>query len=135
MTHREELSPLQHLGPLHVADFDGDIFDAAGDDAQGGKERRVTVAGDDLGADWLGDQTQLIADMLLDARVDIGEGADRAADRARGNLGARIAHPGQVAVHLGVETRECQAHGCRLGVDAVAATDADSVLVFDCATF
>ena len=135
MTFREELFGLQYLGPLHVADFDGDVFDAAGDDTQRGEKRGVAVAGDDLRADRFGHQTQLIADMFLDAWVDICEGTDRAADRTGGNLSASVAHAGQVAVHLGVETREGQAHGGRLRVDSVAAADADGFLMLIGAAF
>jgi hypothetical protein len=46
----------------------------------------VAVARDHLGGDRLGLQAQLLADMFLDRRVDIGEGADRARDRAGGDL-------------------------------------------------
>ena len=68
--------------------------------------------------------------MRLDRRVDIGEGADSAGNRAGGNLGAGVYQASPTPVDLGIEAREGQAHRRRLGMDAVAATDTDGVLVF-----
>ena len=47
-------------------------------------------------------QAQLLRDMLFDARVDVGEGADRAGDRAGGDLLARRDQPRAGARELGV---------------------------------
>lgn len=69
--------------------------------------------------------------MLFDARIDIGEGADGAGDRASGDFRAGIDEALAVAVHLGIKAGEGQAHGGRLGMDAVAAADAHRVLVFE----
>jgi hypothetical protein len=77
---------LQHLGALQVADFDGEALDRRGDDAERGEEHGVAVARDDLGRDRL-DRRPSFGDMLLDARIDVGEGADRAGDGAGGDLG------------------------------------------------
>ena len=63
--------------------FGGDVLDRTGDNAKGGKERGVAVAGDDLCADRLGRQAQFLADVFFYRRVDVGEGADRAGDRLR----------------------------------------------------
>ena len=131
----EELFGFQNLGPLHVADFDGDVFDGGGDHPQRGKECGVTVAGDDLRADRLGLKAKLCADMLFHRRVDIGECAHRTGNRAGGNLGPCGPQTGQVAVHFGVEAGKGQAHGGRLGVDAVAAADAHRILVLERAAF
>jgi hypothetical protein len=69
--------------------------------------------------------------VLFDARIDIGEGADGARDRAGGDLelGHRQALLG--ALELGVVAGELQAEGEGLGVDAVAAADADGHLVLE----
>ena len=128
---REELFRFQNLGALHMADLDGDVLDRGGDDAEGGKEHRVAVARDHLRADRLGAQAKHLADVLFDGGINIGEGADRARDRAGGDLFAGGQKAGLVAVHLGVEAGEGQAHGRRLGVDAVAAADADGILVLE----
>ncbi len=69
--------------------------------------------------------------MLLDRGVDIGEGADGAGDGAGGDLGAGVDQARAAAVELGIEPRELEAEGGRLGMDAVAAADADRVLVLE----
>ena len=74
-------------------------------------------------------EAKLRADMLFDPGVDIGEGADRAGNGAGGDLGPRGLQARAVAVHLGVEPREGEAHGGGFGVDAVAAADAHGHLV------
>jgi hypothetical protein len=107
------------------------MFSMRGDDAEGGEEHRVAVARDDLRADRLGRQAELGADMGFDCRVDIGEGADGAGNGAGGDLFARGAEAGEVAVHLGIEAREGEAHGGGLGVDPVRAADAHRVLVLE----
>ena len=129
LAHREEFRAFEHFGALHVADFDRDILDRRGDDAQRCKEHRMAVTRDHLGRDRLGAQAQFFADMLFDARVDIGEGSDRARDCAGRNLFARRLQAGLVAVHFGIEAREGEAHRRRLGMDAVRAAHADSVFV------
>mmetsp|Transcript_2583 Transcript_2583/g.4401 ORF Transcript_2583/g.4401 Transcript_2583/m.4401 type:complete len:326 (-) Transcript_2583:326-1303(-) len=135
LTHREKFGPFQHLGALHVANFHGHVLNGTGDHAEGGKEGRMAVAGNDLRADRFGDQPQLVANMVLDCRIDIGEGAHRAGNGACGNLGAGGAHPAQVAVHFGIEPGKGQAHGGRFGVNAVAAAHAQGVLVLNRAAF
>ena len=102
-----------------------------GDHPERGEEHRVPVARDHLGRDRLGRQPHRRGDMLLDRRVDVGEGADRARDRAGRDLGAGGDQPGRCAVELGVGLRELHAEGRRLGVDAVAAADRHGVLVLE----
>lgn len=63
--------------------------------------------------------------------VDVGEGADRARDGAGGDLPAGGHQPVAVAVELGIVPGQLQAEGGRLGMDGVAAADADRVLVLD----
>ena len=67
--------------------------------------------------------------MLFDPRVDIGEGADRAGDRAGGDFLARRDQPRPRPRKLGVGERELEAEGRRLGVDAVRAADGRRQLV------
>ena len=62
-------------------------------DAERGEIHRVAVARDHLGRDRLGRQPHRFGDMLLDARIDIGEGADRAGDGAGRDLLARRDQP------------------------------------------
>lgn len=69
--------------------------------------------------------------MLLDTRVDVGEGADGAGDRARGDFRTSIDEALAVAMHLGIKAGKGQAHGGRLGMNAVAAADAHRILVLE----
>ena len=71
-------------------------------------------------------------DMRLHARIDMGEGADRAAEMAQAAISARArSQPGAVAGELGVVAGELEAEAGRLGMDAVAAADGERVLVLE----
>ena len=61
--------------------------------------------------------------MLLDARINVGEGADSAGNRAGGDFRAGSEQAGAAALELGIGLRELQAEGDRLGMNAVAAAD------------
>ena len=67
--------------------------------------------------------------MGLDARIDIGKGADGAGDGAGRNLGARRHEASAIAREGGVVAGELDAERRGLGVDAVAAADRRRVLV------
>jgi hypothetical protein len=99
---REELLRLQHLGALQVADFGGDALDRGGDDRQRGEN----MAWRSRGITWVetgsGSAPWLLGDMFLDRRIDVGEGADRARNRAGGDFGPRVDQPGAAAVELGI---------------------------------
>ena len=70
-------------------------------------------------------------DMRLDARIDLGEGADRAGDRAGRDLLARGDQALAGAGELGIGVGELEAERRRLGVDAVAAADGRRHLVLE----
>src|SRR5690606_18938402 len=61
--------------------------------------------------------------------VDAGEGADRAGDGAGGDLRPSCGKPGPVAREFGIVAGELEAEGGGLGMDAVAAPDAEGELV------
>jgi hypothetical protein len=84
------------------ADLDREALDRAGDHAERGEEHRVAVARDDLGGHRLDRQAQLFRDVFLDRGIDVGEGADRARNRAGRDLGARRHKPRLAAVELGI---------------------------------
>src|SRR5262249_22327627 len=73
-------------------------------------------------------EAKLGCDMGFHARIDVGEGADRAGDGAGRNLLARRDEARLRAVELGVKARELDAERRRLGVDAMAAADGDGIL-------
>ncbi len=95
------------------------------------KIHRVAVARDDLRRDRLGREAHLLGDMRLDARIDVGEGADRAGDRAGRDLLARRDQALLGAGEFGIGLRELQAEGRRLGMDAVRAADGRRHLVLE----
>ena len=68
-------------------------------------------------------QAQLLADEVLDARVDVVVGADGAADLADRGVDRDEAHALEVAADLEGPHAELHAEGDRLGVDAVRAAD------------
>ena len=135
LTGREVFLGLAHLAALQVADFDGEALDRAGDDTERGEEHGVAVARDDLRRDWLDRKTQLVGNMCLDTRVDVGEGADGARDRAGRDAAPRRLEPFAVARELGIGLGQFQPEGGRLGMDAVAAANAQRVLVLEGAPF
>ena len=96
-----------------------------------GEVHGVPVARDHLRGDRLGREAHLVGDVGLDARIDVGEGADGARQRAGRHLLARRDQPLLGAVELGVGVSELQAEGDGLGVDAVAAADGRRHLVLE----
>ena len=125
----EKLLGLAQLAALKVADFDGEVLDGTGDNAEGGEKRRMAVAGNDLGRHRLDGEAELFRHMGLDPGVDIGEGADGARDGAGGDLGPRRCQPLAVPVKRRVMAGELDPEGGRLGVDGVAAADTESELM------
>src|SRR5471032_1850864 len=82
---------------------------------------RNSVALDDLRREHGGHQPKLLADVFLDARIEMRVGADRAGELAHGDLVARFDQPLLRASEFVVHQREIEAVGDRLGVDAVRA--------------
>ena len=128
---REIFLGLAQLGALQVADLGRQTLDRGADQRQGHEELRVTVARDHLGRDRLGLEAELLGDMGLDRRIDIGEGPDGTRDLAGRHLLARGDEAGPVAGKLGVVSGELEAEGRRLGMDAVAAPDRRRVFVLE----
>ena len=73
----------------------------------------------------------LSGDVFFHARIEMREGADRAADRGHGDLRPRGDQARAVAGELGVVAGELQAERGRFGVDAVAAADGQGVFVLE----
>ena len=107
------------------------MFNRRCDHGQRGEIHGVAVARDHLGGDRLGPQPHGAGDVILDARVDIGESADGAGERRGGDFLAGGSETAAGAGELGIECGELDAEGRRLGVDAVAAADGDGVLMLE----
>ena len=119
----EEFLRFENLGPLQMADFDGELFDGRGDNGQGGEELGMPVALHHLGRAGGRPQSRLFTDEFFDERVDIGEGANCARDLAIGDGLAGCLHPASVTLHLIVPQRHLQTEGDGLRMDAVGAAD------------
>ncbi len=78
-----------------------------------------------------GTKSHLVGDVGFDARVDIGEAADGARQRAGRHFLARRDQPLLGPVELGVGVGKLQPEGDRLGVNAVAASDRRRHLVLE----
>ena len=87
----------------------------------------MPVALDHLVADRFAAEVQLLADQVLDARVDVVVGAHGAADLADRGVHRDHAHALQVAADLERPDAELHAERDGLGVDAVRAPDLDRV--------
>ena len=113
-----------------MSDFGSNVFDRTADDAEGGKKSGVPVAWDNLGADGFWLQAQFAADMFFDGRINIGKRSNCARYGACGNFSAGRSQTPFVAIHFGVEPRECQTHCRGFGMNTVAASNANGVFMF-----
>ena len=102
-----------------MADLGREPLDRRGDQRQRHEELGVAVARDHLGRDRLGREAELLGDIRLDRRVDVGEGADRARNRAGRDLAARRDEARRGRGRIRPNARRASArrssarHGCR----------------------
>ncbi len=127
----EEFLGLAHFAALQVAYLGGQPLDPAGNHRQRTEPGGMAVARDDLSGDRFHRQAELVGDEFLHTRVDMREGADRAADRCHRDLLPRRHQPPPVALEFRVMSGEFQSERGGLGMDAVAAADGERVLVFE----
>ena len=118
-----------------MANFDGEPLNAGGDNAEGGEKHGVTVTRDNLRGDRLNREAELFGDMRFHARVDVGEGADRAGNGAGGNFGFCRHKAGAAAGKFSIGLRQLEAKCHRLSVDAMAAANGWCHFVLDGAAF
>jgi hypothetical protein len=90
----------------------------------------MAIARDDLRRYGFDREAELGGDMGFDARIDIGEGADRARNGAGRDFGARGDKARLAAVKLGIGLRQLESEGDGFGMDAVAAADRRGELMF-----
>src|SRR5579872_1825042 len=130
---REELFGLEDFGALQVTDFGGEPLDRGGNHAERRKIHRVAIARNDLRRHRFDLEPHGFGDMRFDPRIEMGEGADRAGDRAGRNLLARRDQSFFRPRKLGVGVGELEPEGGRLGVDAMRAADGRGHLVLESA--
>ena len=113
----------QHLGPLQMAQLRRPAIDARGDQRQGRGKFRVPIALDDLGRKHRRLEPELLADALLDPRIEMRVGADGAAQFPDADPLGGLREPLGGAAEFVVHQRELQPERDRLRVNAVAAAD------------
>ena len=91
----------------------------------------MAIARDDLGRDGFDGEAELFRDMFFDARVDIGEGADRARNGAGRDFGAGGDQARLAAGKFGIGFGHFEAEGDGFGVDTVAAADGRGQLMLE----
>ena len=127
LARAELLLDLAHLGARQVAELDGELLEARGDQRERREQRGVAIALHDLGGHRLEADAEPRADRRLHVRREVREGADGAGDLSDRGLGERAREPRLLAPHLLVEHEQLEPEGGRLGVHAVGAADAGRV--------
>ena len=92
------------------------------------------VAADNLRGQRVVNQTQVLADILLDKRLDGAVRANSARDGTEGNVLAGVLKTIQIALELPGPRAELHAEGHRLGVDAMSAAGTERVALLKSAT-
>ena len=90
----------------------------------------MSITRDHLGRDRLNHQTKFVGHIGFHFRRHIGEGSDRAGNRASGNFVLRHRQPLFGPLKFGIVASQFQAKGGGLGVDSMASADCGRQLVF-----
>ena len=128
LSRGEILLRLADIRALEVAHLRRDLLERRGADGDRRDELRVAVALDDLRREAHRREAELLADHLLDLRVDVGIRADRARELADGDDLLRVLDALDVALDLRAPEQELEAERHRLRVDAMRAADARRML-------
>ena len=80
------------------------------------------------------DQAQVLADVLLDERLDGAVGADGARDGTEGNVLASVLKTIEIALELPCPRAKLHTEGHRLGMDAMGAAGAERIALLEGAT-
>ena len=120
----ERLLHLADLGPLEVAHLEGHLLQRGCDQRKRAYIVGVAIALQHLCGYIGGIDTELVADIVLDERRDIGEIADGAAHLAGLDACGRSLEALDVALHLLKPKGPLEAETGNVGMDAVRAADA-----------
>ena len=131
MALAEGLLGLERIGLLQIADLGRDAL--AGGRCGGKHAGKVgmVIAADDLRGQRIVDQAQVLADVLLDERLDGAVGADGTGDGTEGNVLASVLKTIEIALELPCPRAKLHTEGHRLGMDAVGAAGAERIALLE----
>ena len=117
----EKLLHLENFGALQMTELRRPAVDGTGGQRQHCHKLRMPVALHDLRGQRGGLESEFLADFFFDARIEVGAGADGAAEFAYGDTFAHLDETFAHAAEFVVHQRHFQSEGHRFGMDAVAA--------------
>ncbi len=100
MALTERLLGLERISLLQIADLGRDALAGGRCSGKHAGEVGVVIAADDLRGQRIVDQAQVLADVLLDKRLDGAVRADSARDGTEGNILAGVLKTIQIALEL-----------------------------------
>lgn len=131
LTLAERLLGLERIGLLQIANLGSDALAGGRRGGEDAGEVGMMVAGDDLRGQRVVDQTQALADVLLDERLDGAVGADGTGDGTEGNILASVLKTIEIALELPRPRAELHTEGHRLGMNAVGAAGAERIALLE----
>ena len=134
LTLTERLLGLERIGLLQVANLGSDALTGGRGGGENAGKVGVMVAADNLRGQRVVNQAQVLADVLLDKRLDGAVRADSARDGTKGNILAGVLKTIQIALELPGPRAKLHAEGHRLGVDAMSAAGTERVALLKSAT-
>ena len=134
LTLAERLLGLERIGLLQIANLGSDALAGGRGGGENAGEIGVMVAADNLRGQRVVNQTQVLADILLDKRFDGAVRANSARDGTEGNILAGVLKTIQIALEFPGPRAELHAEGHRLGVDAMSAAGTERVALLKGAT-
>lgn len=123
----ERFLGLERIGLLQIADLGRDALAGGRCSGKHAGKVGVVIAADDLRGQRIMDQAQVLADVLLDERIDGAVGADGTGDGTEGNVLARVLKTVQIALELPGPRAKLHTEGHRLGMDAMGAAGAERI--------
>lgn len=134
MALTERLLGLERISLLQIADLGSDALTGGRCSGKHAGKVGMVIAADDLRGQRIVDQAQVLADVLLDERLDGAVRADSARDGTEGNILAGVLKTIQIALELPGPRAKLHAEGHRLGVDAMSAAGTERVALLKGAT-
>ena len=127
----ERLLGLERIGLLQIANLGRNALAGGRRGGEHAGKIGVMVAADDLRGQRIVNQTQVLADILLDKRLDGAVRADSTRDGTEGDVLAGILKTVQIALELPSPRAKLHAEGHRLGVNTVSTAGAERVALLE----